>query len=363
MNQAPASRILVAMSGGVDSAVCAFLLKQQGYSTEGITMRLWSDKEPLTDASDPLPDQNCLDASAVAEQLGIPHHCISLGESFRQSVIDRFLSDYINGATPNPCVECNRHIKFGKLFDLARDRGFDRLATGHYARLEQTPDGKVLLKKATDRTKDQSYFLWSIRREALPYLLFPLGDYTKDEIREIAAANQLPCAHRTDSQDICFIPDGDYVSFIETQTNQILPCGNFVSCDGRVLGTHNGIIRYTVGQRKGLGIALGYPIFVGKKNAKENTVTLCPDSELYASHLNASSVNLLVNDDLSTPRRLEVKIRYRHSPAPALVCQSEEGKLLVQFDEPQRAIAPGQSAVLYDGDTLIGGGIIDSAHQ
>ena len=360
MDHSQNPRVLVAMSGGVDSAVCAYLLQRQGYSAEGITMRLWADNEPLSDTEQTVPDQNCLDAAAVARHLDIPHSCLTLGESFRRSVVDRFLDDYINGATPNPCVECNKHIKFGKLFDIAKERGFDRLATGHYARLEQTAGSDVLLKKAADATKDQSYFLWSIRRDALPHLLFPLGDYTKDEIRGIATAQGLPCAHRSDSQDICFVPNGDYISFIEQQTDRTFPCGSFVTCDGTVLGTHSGIIRYTVGQRKGLGIALGHPAFVGKKDAAKNTVTLCSDAELYSSCLTASSVNLLVNDDLSSPQRWAVKIRYRHTAAPAWVCQTEEGKLSIRFDEPQRAIAPGQSAVLYDGDTVIGGGIIES---
>ena len=352
-------KILVAMSGGVDSAVCACLLKEAGYAVEGITMRLWSDTETVTDDPAPLPDQNCIDAGTVAGQLGIPHHTVALGDSFRRAVVDRFIADYTGGMTPNPCVECNRHIKFGKLMELRTAEGFDGLATGHYAKIESDAAGEFLLKKATDTAKDQSYFLWSIPKAYLRHILFPLGSYTKAQIREIAASRGLACAHRSDSQDICFIPGGDYVSFIGTHTDRTFPEGDFIAPDGRVLGKHSGIIRYTVGQRKGLGIALGHPIFVGSKNVAANTVTLCTDAELYAKELTASSLNLLVNDDLNAPRRLEAKIRYRHTPAVATVERIGEERISVRFDLPQRAIAPGQSVVLYDGDTVVGGGVIE----
>ena len=352
-------RVLVAMSGGVDSAVCALLLKQKGYSVEGLTMKLWSDTEPLHDEHSPLPDQNCRDAMATAEQLEIPHHCVAFGDTFRSSVVTRFIDEYVNGRTPNPCVECNRCIKFGKLLRMAEEWKFDRLATGHYARLERSGNGAFLLKKAKDLKKDQSYFLWGIPKEDLSKIIFPLGDFSKEEIRAIASAHKLFCAHRSDSQDICFVPSGDYISFIQRQTDLSFPCGSFVGMDGTVLGQHSGLIRYTVGQRKGLGIALGQPMFVGRKNTADNTVTLCTDSELYSKVLTASELNLLVDDSLSVPQRMEAKIRYRHTPATATVTRIDEKRIHVCFDEPQRAIAPGQSVVLYDGDTVIGGAIID----
>ncbi len=351
--------VLVAMSGGVDSAVCAYLLQQQGYAIEGVTMKLWSEAEALGNEQDPLPDQNCLDAMAVAAQLGIPHRRVALGETFRNTVVNPFIDEYVKGRTPNPCVACNRHIKFGALLELAKKNGFDRLATGHYARLEQTASGSILLKRAKDLRKDQSYFLWGIPKEALSRLLLPLGDFTKEEIRALAAEQNLPCAHRSDSQDICFVPDGDYVSFIQTQTDLSFPKGPFVATDGTVLGQHEGLIRYTVGQRKGLGIALGQPMFVCKKSWGDNSVTLCCDRELYTDTLTASNVNFLVDESFSTPQRIEAKIRYRHAPSVATVTQIDQGKLSLVFDEPQRAIAPGQSVVLYDGDTVVGGGIID----
>lgn len=351
--------VLVAMSGGVDSAVCAYLLQKKGYAVEGITMKLWSEQETVPDEENPTPDQNCLDAGRVAEQLSVPHHTIALGDSFRTCVISRFTEDYRAGRTPNPCVECNRHIKFGKLMAYADQMGFSLFATGHYAVIEPTASGTYLLKKAKDATKDQSYFLWALPKEALSRILFPLGSYTKSQIREIAANAGLACAHRSDSQDICFIPNGDYISFIQSQDKTCFPKGNFIAPDGTILGQHNGIIRYTVGQRKGLGIALGRPIFVGGKNAKNNTVTLCSDNELYTDTLTASSLNFLVDDDLTRPQRLEAKIRYRHTPATALVERIGDDRVSVRFDCPQRAVAPGQSVVFYDGDTVIGGGIID----
>ena len=352
-------KALVAMSGGVDSAVCAFLIGQRGLDATGITMRLWSQSEQLCDHDAPSDDDNCRDARDASYRLGIPHKTVSYGDTFRKNVVDRFISDYACGLTPNPCVECNRCLKFGKLMELADAEGFDYLATGHYARIEALEDGRFVLKKAKDLTKDQSYFLWSIPKEYLPRILFPLGNYTKPEIREIAAREALPAAHRSDSQDICFIPDGDYVSFIEEQGNLTFPEGDFISPDGKILGRHGGVIRYTVGQRKGLGIALGYPAFVREVNPTDNTVTLCSDEELYEDTLTATSLNILTDEDFSEPRRLEAKIRYRHAPAPATVTRIGADRLLVRFDVPQRAITPGQSLVLYDGDVVVGGGMIE----
>lgn len=351
-------RVLVAMSGGVDSAVCAYLIKNNNYDAEGITMRLWSNEEKLCDSKDTLPDKNCTDAKLICDRLGIPHNSCALGDSFRKKVVDKFISDYICGLTPNPCVECNKHIKFGALMDIALSNGFDHLATGHYARIEKA-DGEFLIKKAFDEKKDQTYFLWSVKKEYLPYILFPLGDKTKDEIRAIARNNNFESADRSDSQDICFIENGDYASFILDHTDKDFPHGDFVSPDGKILGQHTGIINYTVGQRKGLGISVGRPIFVAKKDAVNNTVTLCDDKELFSNTLTAHSVNLLTDRDLTMPTRLSAKIRYRHTPSPATVIMLPDGRLKVEFDEPQRAITPGQSVVLYDRDILIGGGIIE----
>jgi tRNA-specific 2-thiouridylase len=351
-------KALIAMSGGVDSAVAALLLKKEGYDVGGITMKLWSDTEKVRDEEITAPDENITEAKKIADILGIPHYSLALGDCFHRCVIDRFISDYAEGKTPNPCVECNKHLKFGKLFEETFKRGYDLLATGHYARIEQDENGRYLLKKAVDEGKDQSYFLWSIDKSLLGKILFPLGSYTKPEIRAIAAENNFTNAHRSDSQDICFIPDGDYISFIGKNTDLTFPKGDFVDTAGNILGRHEGIIRYTIGQRKGLGIAVGYPIFVGKKDAENNTVTLCSDRELYSTELFATDVNLLSYDKIENGTRLLAKIRYRHTPAPATVSMTSDGRLHVVFDEPQRAICSGQSVVLYNGDIVVGGGII-----
>lgn len=354
-------KALIAMSGGVDSAVAAFLLKNSGYDLTGITMRLWSDGEKIPDEKLCAPDQNATEAKKIADMLSFPHLTTALGETFYKKVIEKFVSDYKSGKTPNPCVECNRTLKFGALFDIADELSIPFLATGHYAKTEKDASGEYKLLKAADAQKDQSYFLWCIKKERLSQILFPLGNYTKPEIREIAANNGFCNASRSDSQDICFIPDGDYVGFISTTSpsDEGFTGGNFVDINGNILGRHDGIIRYTIGQRKGLGIALGRPIFVGAKDVKSNTVTLCSNRELYAKELTASGINMLVDESFESASRLEAKIRYRHTAAPATVRRIGEDRLLVCFDEPQRAIAPGQSLVLYDGERVIGGGIIE----
>ncbi len=352
------NKALIAMSGGVDSAVAALLLKND-YELTGITMRLWDGTNGVPEGMNVPRDENCADAAKIADQLGFSHLSVGLGNSFRDEVISNFIDEYKRGRTPNPCVECNKKLKFGKLFDIAQELDISYLSTGHYAKILKNSSGSFELRKAADSSKDQSYFLWSIKKERLPFILFPLGNYTKNEIRSLAAENGFENAHRSDSQDICFIPDGDYISFIEKYASPTFKKGNFIDTDGKVLGTHDGLERYTIGQRKGLGIALGIPMFVGKKNVFDNTVTLCSDRELYATDLCATSINMLVDVPFDTSLRFEAKIRYRHNPAPATVRLGHEGRLFVSFDEPQRAISPGQSVVLYDGDTVIGGGIIE----
>ncbi len=349
-------KALIAMSGGVDSSVAAYLTMAEGFEVTGVTMQLWSEEHSVCDEAHPLPDQNSRDAASVAAQLGFPHCSIGLGDSFRCRVTEPFISAYAAGLTPNPCVSCNRHLKFGSLMDLCRKQGYDCLVTGHYARIEQNEQGEYCLLTAKDSAKDQSYFLWGIRREDLPVIRFPLGNYTKEEIRALAKEKGLPSASRSDSQDICFVPDGDYAAFIEKHSTLDFPRGDFIAPDGKVLGQHQGLIRYTVGQRKGLGIALGEPAFVLKKDASANTVTLGSHEELFSSELTAHSVNLLCK---TLPSRTTAKIRYRHAPVPCSAALLADGRLHILFDEPVRAIAPGQSVVLYDGDRLLGGGIIE----
>lgn len=351
-------KVIVAMSGGVDSAVCAHLISQE-HDALGITMRLHDESDnSIYGENSCCSSQDIRDAKSVCDILNIPHEVHDFGAQFRDFVIADFINCYKRGSTPNPCVVCNRKIKFEKLLQTAMERGYDAIATGHYARIEKGKNGRYLLKKAVDETKDQSYVLYSLTQEQLAHTLFPLGSMTKAAARDLAESHGFVNARKRDSQDICFIPDGDYASFIERTTGETFKKGNFIDMNGNILGTHNGIIKYTIGQRKGLGLALGEPMYVIEKDIETNTVKLAKNSELFQTTLTADHINLISCDKIDTPIRVKAKIRYNQKEQPATVEQISEDEIRVVFDEPQRAITKGQSVVLYDGDIVVGGGII-----
>ena len=352
-------KVLVAMSGGVDSAVSAHLINQE-HEAIGVTMKLHDETDNLIYGENSCcSNQDIADAKSVCDLVGIPHEVHDFGASFKVCVIKDFIDCYKNGSTPNPCVVCNRKIKFKALLKLALERGYDAIATGHYARIEKRSDGRYLLKKALDLSKDQSYVLYSLTQDQLAHTLFPLGEMTKQDARQMAEAIGFTNARKHDSQDICFVPDGDYVSFIERTTGETFDKGNFIDLEGNVLGKHNGIIKYTIGQRKGLGIAFGEPIYVVKKDVSTNSVILGKNTDLFSTTLTASNVNLISCDKITEPIRVKAKIRYNQKEQPATVYQLDDQRIKVVFDEPQRAITKGQSVVLYDGDIVVGGGIIE----
>ena len=346
--------VLVAMSGGVDSSAVAYMVKGKYPLCVGATMLLHSNES-----------QGCVsladidDAKSVCQRLKIEHRVVDFSKDFDKYVINSFITAYENGATPNPCIECNFHLKFDRLLEYAEENGFDAIATGHYAIIEYSDKyGRLVLKKAKDLSKDQSYVLYRIKQEKLPRVLFPLGKVTsKSETRELATQIGLDVSTKKDSQDICFIPDGDYAKFIESYTGKTYPPGDFIRFDGKYLGKHKGIIRYTIGQRKGLGLALDRSMFVVEKNLDTNTVIIGDTEHLMKRELWADNLNLLAVDKIDTPMKVKAKIRYKQEEKEA-VAMMENGLLHVVFDEPQRAICKGQSVVLYDGDIVIGGGII-----
>lgn len=347
------------MSGGVDSSAVAYIIKNEAYQCIGATMRLHSQR-----TAGCVTDRDIEDAKDVCNTLEIEHRVVDFSEDFDKYVINNFIEAYENGLTPNPCIECNFHLKFNKLLEYAKENGYDCVATGHYAIIEYSEKYRCLvLKKSADTSKDQSYVLYRIPKDSLKYVLFPLGKISsKTKTRELAEKIGLDICKKKDSQDICFVPDGDYAKFIEEYTGKKYPEGDFIRFDGKYLGKHKGIIRYTIGQRKGLGLALDRSMYVVGKNLESNTVIIGDNEHLMTKELWAKDINLLAVDNIDTPLRVKAKIRYKQEEKDAYAT-IENGLLHVIFDEPQRAICKGQSVVLYDGDIVVGGGIICKTNE
>ena len=354
-------KVAVGMSGGVDSSVAAYLLKEQGYDVIGVTMQIWQDEDPLAQAE----NGGCCglsavdDARRVADRLGIPYYVLNFKREFKENVIDYFMDEYMHARTPNPCIACNRYVKWEALLNRARELGCDYIATGHYARVVQLDNGRYALKKSATDRKDQTYALYNLTQEQLAHTLMPVGEYEKEQIREIAAKIGLLIANKPDSQEICFIPDNDYAGYIERESGKTFPKGNFVDLEGNILGTHKGIIHYTIGQRKGLGLSMGSPVFVVDIRPELNEVVIGSNLDTFHDSLYAGKVNLMSVDALEGEREVVAKIRYSHKGAPCRIKMVDEDTVLCKFEEPVRAITPGQAVVFYDGDIVLGGAVID----
>lgn len=354
-------RVVVGMSGGVDSSVAAYLLKEQGYDVIGVTMQIWQEEDPLVMEH----EGGCCglsavdDASRVARALGIPYYVMNFRKEFRENVVDYFAREYLQGRTPNPCNACNRFVKWEALLQKSIALGADYIATGHYARIVQLPNGRYTICKSVTEAKDQTYALYRLNQFQLAHTLMPVGAYEKDKIREIAASIDVRVSAKKDSQEICFIPDGDYAAFLAQYTKEPVPGpGNFVDQQGNVIGQHKGIIHYTVGQRKGLNLAMGHPVFVTAIRPETNEVVIGESEEVFSDTLYCNELNFMSIPEITGETRLTAKIRYAHKGAPCTITPAGEDMLKVTFDTPQRAITPGQSVVFYDGEYVAGGGTI-----
>lgn len=354
-------KVVVGMSGGVDSSVAACLLKEQGYDVIGVTMQIWQD-EPDGTAEE---NGGCCglsavdDARRVAADLGIPYYVMNFKREFKEHVMDYFVDEYVHGRTPNPCIACNRYVKWEALLKRSMDIGADYIATGHYAQIERLPNGRYALKKSATQAKDQTYALYNLTQEQLARTLMPVGAYTKEQIRELAKKISLKVASKPDSQEICFIPDNDYAKFIDENTDKELPAGNFVDLDGNVLGRHKGITHYTVGQRKGLNLSMGRPVFVVEICPDTNEVVIGEGEDVFTNTLRCSKLNWMAVDGLHGGQlRVDAKIRYSHRGAACTIREIGEDLVECVFDEPVRAVTPGQAVVFYTGDYVAGGGTI-----
>lgn len=346
-------RVLVAMSGGVDSSVTAFLLKEQGYDCIGVTMKLYDGEDERESTCCSLRDVE--DAKSVCHRLRIPHYTFNFTGDFEQQVIRPFIESYEQGRTPNPCIDCNRRLKFQRLYHRAMELGCDYIATGHYVRRREEPDGTICLYKALDQEKEQSYVLYNMTQKQLRRTLFPLGELSKPQVREIAEREGFLNAKKHDSQDICFVPDGDYAGFIAETTGKTYPEGPVLDTAGNRIGTHRGIIHYTIGQRKGLGLALGKPMYVKATDAKTNTVVLGTNDELFSSRVYGEKLNWIAGELPKEPLSVVARVRYHGKDQPATLHFQGDGKILAEFSVPQRAVTPGQAIVFYQGEKMLGG--------
>ena len=358
-------KVMIGMSGGVDSSVAALRLQQEGYDVTGVTLKLFGD-EDIIQAPDATRTCCALrdveDARSVAYRLGFEHLVFNFKDAFRSHVMQPFCDSYLRGETPNPCINCNRHIKFDAMLRRAEALGYDYIATGHYAVRRQDPEtGRYLLCRPKDRSKDQTYVLYNLTQHQLAHTLFPLGDLEKAQVRQMAEAAGLVNSHKPDSQDICFVPDGDYAGYIRHATGAEIQPGDFLDTAGNPIGRHRGLIHYTIGQRKGLGLSLGRPAYVVGKDAASNTVTIGAESDLYTDSFTVRELNWISIPALTAPMQVTVKTRYSQTEAPCTAYPLPDGGLRVVFDQPQRAITPGQAVVLYDGDVVLGGGTIEKS--